>query len=185
MNKQACEQYTEWMSLAQDGMLDRTQMHVLRTHIDTCPSCRNVWEAMTAVSRVFRAAPMVAPASGFVQRFEARLAYREELRRRAMIWLLLGIGVVALALLALPSILGALSLTGRLVLPYAVVTYLQGLFDWTYLVVSALLQAAWILIRYVCAGPAGPVCVALIAVAGAMIAMWTKFLMDRLARQRA
>lgn len=185
MNTQPCEQYIEWMSLAQDGALDRTHMHLLHAHIDACASCRSLWEAMTATSRLFGAAPMVEPRPGFVQRFEARLAYREEQRRRAMIWLMLGIGAIALTLLALPSLWSVLSVTGQLVLPYQAIAYIQGLLTWTAIVVSALVEAAGVLIRYLCTGPASPLFLTVIAIAGALVATWTRFWVGRLARQQA
>jgi predicted anti-sigma-YlaC factor YlaD len=185
MNKQQCEEYTEWMSLAQDGMLDRTQTRLLHKHIATCPPCMTVWESMTIVSQMLRAAPMVEPIPGFTKRFEIRLAYREEQHRRAMVWLLLGIGAIALGFLALPSLLGALSITSRLVLPYEVVTYFYGLLNWLHVIISAVLDTIGILVRYVCTGPAGPACLALITVAGALIALWTRFLVGRLTAQRA
>ena len=102
MSKQPCDQYIEWMSLAQDSMLSSMQTRLLHTHVAACPECRTIVEAMTSVSRLFHSASLVEPAPGFVDRFEARLVYHEEQRRRAMIWFLLGIGVVALTLLALP-----------------------------------------------------------------------------------
>jgi predicted anti-sigma-YlaC factor YlaD len=184
MNQQPREQYIEWMSLAQDGMLDRSQSQLLHQHIADCSQCRLTWEAMNEISRMFRSAPMLEPEIGFVRRFEMRLVYREEQHRRAMIWALLGIGVIALTILALPSLIGALSFTGTLVLPYHVVAYVQGLMNWIYIVVSEFLEAAWLLIRYVCTGPAAPVCVALAATAAAAVAMWTKFLVGRLSGQR-
>jgi hypothetical protein len=172
------------MSLAQDGMLDRTQMRLLHAHMAVCPPCAEIWESMATISRVFHAAAMVKPAAGFLARFEARLAYRQEKRRRAMVWLLLGIGAIALTALAMPSLLRALSLTGRIVLPYQVVTYVQGLLGWVSLVVTALADAIFLLVRYVCTGPAGPACLALVAVAGSLVAIWTRFLVGRLATQR-
>ena len=184
MNKQPCEQYIEWMSLAQDSMLNRTQVHLLHTHIAACPPCKTMWEAMTMVSQMFHQAPMAEPAQGFVERFEARLAYRAEQRRRVMIWMLLGIGVIALTLLALPSLIGALSFTGYLVLPYQIIVYIQRVLDWAYIVLTALMDAIWMLIRYTFTGPAGPVSLSLIVVAGALVATWTKFLIGRLVEQR-
>jgi len=184
MNTHPCEQYIKWMSLAQDSALDRTHTHLLHTHIDACASCKSLWEEMTATSRLFRAAPMVEPHAGFVQRFETRLAYHEEQRRRAMIWLMLGIGAVTLTLLALPSLWGVLSVTGQLVLPYPVIAYIQGLLTWTAIVVRALVEAAGVLIRYLCTGPAGPLCLTVIAIAGALVATWTRFWVGRLARQQ-
>jgi len=184
MNTHQCEQYVEWMSLAQDGMLGTTQSRLLHAHMDECAACRETWNAMTAVSRLFRAAPTLAPGAGFVQRFQDRLAYRQESRRRAFVWMLLGIGAIALGLLALPSIAQVLELTGWFVLPYPVIVYLQVVLDWLALVVSSLASAAGILIRYACTGPTAAVCLTLIAVAGAMVALWTKFLVGRLAGQR-
>ena len=184
MNQQSCEHYSEWMSLALDGMLSATQTQLLHAHIATCPSCAAKWVNMTALSRAFRAAPQVEPQAGFVARFEARLARREERRRRLMVWMLLAIGSIALTLLALPSILSALSLTGHLVLPYRVIAQAQGLLDWLFLVASALGDAAWVLVRYMCTGPWGPTCLVLLAVAAAATALWTKTLVGRLNAQR-
>jgi len=184
MNKLPCKEYIEWMSLAQDGMLDRAQSHLLHEHLANCRECRLTWEAMNEISQVFHAAPMLEPEPGFVRRFQARLTYREEQHRRAMIWALLGIGVIALTILALPSLIETLSFTGSLLLPYRVVAYVQGLMNWIYILVSDLLEAAWLLIRYVCTGPAAPACLALAATAAAAVAMWTKFLVGRLSARR-
>ena len=56
--------------------------------------------------------------------------------------------------------------------------------DWAYIVLTALADAIWMLIRYMFTGPAGPVSLSLIAVAGALVAAWTKFLIGRLTGQR-
>jgi hypothetical protein len=143
-----------------------------------------MWESMTEISRVFHAAEMVGPAPGFVARVEARLAYRQEQRRRAMVWLLLAIGTIALAFLAMPSLFTALSLTGRLVLPYQVIVYVQQLLTWANVVVTAFAEAVFLLVRHLCTGPAGTACLALVSMAGALVAIWTRFLVGRLAAQR-
>ena len=183
MNVEMCEQYTEWMSLAQDGMLNSTQTRLLHAHLAACPPCRRQWEAMTLVSQILRAAPMVAPAPGFVARFQARLAYREEQRRRALIWILLGIGALALVVLALPSLIGVLCFTGRLILPYEVVAYVQGLLNWVGIVGRALADAAWVLIRYAVTKPAGLACLGSVAAAGVLVAIWMRLLLGRTATQ--
>jgi hypothetical protein len=133
---------------------------------------------------MFHATTMVEPAPGFVARVEARLAYRQEQRRRAMVWLLLGIGTIALAFLAMPSLLAALSLTGRLVLPYQVITNIQQLLNWVNVVVTVFADAVFLLARHICTSPAGTACLALVAMAGALVAIWTRFLVGRLATQR-
>lgn len=184
MHKQPCEHHAEWMSLAQDGMLNSTQSHLLHAHLASCAPCRAQWEAMAAVSRLFHAAPMVSPGPGFVTRFEARLAYRKEQRRQGMVWLLLGIGVIALGILALPSLIPVLSLTGRMVLPYGVIAYLQGLFDWAYIVFSALMDAAAVLIRHFVTTPAGIACICSAVVAGLLLVAWTRLVVHRMATER-
>lgn len=184
MNKQPCESYTEWMSLALDGMLSPTETRLLHSHIASCPSCASTWQAMQQVSSMLRAAPIAEPQPDFVKRFEARLAYQAEQRRRTMVWMLLGIGAIVLALLALPSLLGVLRLTGHLVLPYQVVAYARGVANWLYLVANAFLEASWTLVRFACTGPTAGTCLLLVAAAAGMIALWTRLVVGRLAGQR-
>jgi anti-sigma factor RsiW len=185
MNKQHCESYTEWMSLALDGMLNATETYLLHSHIASCPLCASTWQAMQQASSMLRAASLVAPEAGFVERFEARLAYQAEQRRRTMIWMLLGLGAMVLALLALPSVLNVLRLTGHLVLPYRVTVYAIAVLDWLYLLASALLEAGETLARSVCSGTNARACVLLAAVPAALIALWTRLVIGRLAGQRA
>jgi predicted anti-sigma-YlaC factor YlaD len=184
MNQQPCENYSEWMSLAQDGMLNSTQSHLLHTHLAACPPCQAQWEAMTLISQMFHAAPMVTPIPGFAARFQARVAYRREQRRQALILVLLSVGVIAIAILSLPSLFGVLSFAGQLILPYRIITYIQGLFDWVYIVLSALADAAWVLIRHFATTPAGLAFIGSVAVAGALVLVWTRLLVGRLATQR-
>lgn len=160
MNKRQCDTFTEWMSLAQDGLLNGTQMHLLHAHISVCPECSKRWTAMTNLSHLFHAAPMVAPSPGFTARLAARLAYRAERRRLGVIGILLGIGVIALIVLAMPSVLGALYFTGETVLPYGVLLRLAGLVAWAYVLLTTLADAAWLLLQHfssllVCAGGGG------------------------------
>ena len=185
MNENMCERYQEWMSLAQDGMLNSMQNQLLHEHLSTCPSCRLQWEAMTLVSQMFRAAPMAEPVPGFLPRFQARLAHWQERRRRAMVAVLLGFGVFALTILALPSLIRLLGFTGQLILPYWLVVYLQGLIDWAYLVLSALLDAAGLLIAGFASSPTGLACVSAAAIAGTLILIWIPAMMGRLATRTA
>jgi anti-sigma factor RsiW len=184
MNKQPCDSFIEWMSLALDGMLGPTETRLLHGHIASCPSCADTWEAMHHVSSLLRAAPIAEPQSDFVKRFEARLAYRAEQRRRTLVWMLLGIGAIVLALLALPSLVGVLRLTGQLVLPYQVIAYARDTMNWLYLVTNAFLEAAWTLIRFACTGPNAGACLLLAALAASMVVLWTRLVVSRLAGQR-
>jgi hypothetical protein len=134
---------------------------------------------MTFVSQVFRAAPMVAPAPGFVERFQARLAYREEQRRRGMVWLLLGMGAFALLALTLPSLIGVLCFTGRLILPYQMVVYVQGIFDWISVASISLADALWVLVRYAVTRPTGWTILGSAAAIGVLGLFWMRSLIGR------
>lgn len=180
MNEQLCDQYLEWMSLAQDGMLSSTQTHLLHAHLATCPECQTTWEAMTAVSQILHAAPMVAPGSGFVARVQARLAVREERRRQVLVGALLGIGVLSLIVLALPSILGLLSVTGRLVLPYTVFAYAQSLCNWAAIVLGSLASTIWVLARHLAARPSVWTCTGFAAAAALCILVWIRVWLGRM-----
>jgi len=179
MNQRPCEPYSEWMSLAQDGLLDGAQMQQLHQHLEECPSCQLEWEAMNEISRLFHAAPMLAPAPGFTARFQAQLAYREERRHQAMIWVLLTVGVITLTLLALPSLIGVLCFTGRLILPYEVVAYVQGLLNWLAIAARTLADAAWVLIRNMATRPASLACLGSSAAAGILALVWMRIFMGR------
>jgi hypothetical protein len=184
MNQETCEQYGEWMSLAQDGMLSGTQTRLLHVHLGTCPPCQTEWEAMTLVSQMFRAAPMVAPSPGFVERFEAKLALHQEQRRRGMIWLLLGMGAFALLALMLPSLIGVLCFTGQLILPYQAIAYIQGVLNWISMASIALANALWVLVRYGATKPAGLACLGSLVAIGLLGVTWMRSLIGHRVLQR-
>jgi predicted anti-sigma-YlaC factor YlaD len=179
MNQATCDQYGEWMSLAQDGMLNSTQTRLLHTHLASCQPCQTEWEAMTFVSQMFRAAPMIAPMPGFAARFQAKLAFREEQRRRIMIWILLGMGAFALLALALPSLIGVLCFTGRLILPYQIVAYIQGILNWVSMASIALADALWVLVRYAAIRPIGLACLGSVAAVGIVGIIWMRSVLGR------
>jgi anti-sigma factor RsiW len=185
MNAHSCDQYLEWMSMAQDGVLSSTQMRLLYAHLASCPECQTTWEAMTAVSQILHAAPMIAPAAGFVARVQARLAAHEEQRRQVIVGALLGVGVLSLSILALPSIAGLLSVTGRLVLPYTIFVYAQNLYYWTALVLGSLVSNTWVLVRHVAARPSVWTCIGFAAAMVLCISIWLRIWLGRMAQQES
>lgn len=174
MNQQNCDQYTEWMSLAQDSMLSSTQTRLLHGHMSVCPPCQTQWEAMTFVSQLLHSAPMVAPPAGFATRVKKTLEYRQEHRRRTVIWLFLGLGALVLLFLALPIVLGTLWSAGRLFLPYPLIAYGQSIVYWINVVLRNLSNAAWVLVRFAAANPTVRTSLAAGAVAGAASILWMR-----------
>lgn len=76
------DEYTEKISLWLDNELSPNEITALKTHMTTCPACRHTYEAMQRVDTMFRSAArvMVAPSTGFTQRFETRLARHRHIK---------------------------------------------------------------------------------------------------------
>jgi hypothetical protein len=184
MNQQNCEQYTEWMSLAQDGMLSSTQTRLLHGHMAVCSPCQTQWEAMNLVSQLLHAAPMVAPVAGFAARVKKKLEYRQERRRRVAILGFLGLGALVLLILALPTVLGTLWFAGRWFLPYRVIAYGQGIASWINVALRALRDAAWVLLRFAATNPTVQTSLAMGTIAGAASVLWMRFAFRARATQR-
>ena len=103
MNHQPFE---DW--LLNDKHLTSTEKHELDLHLRTCTSCT----ALSATGLALRSASVVAPAPGFVMRFQQRLIAQKIAERRRKLW-----GMIVL-------ILGGVSLLGWFAAPYlyAVIT---------------------------------------------------------------
>lgn len=74
MNRQ--DSYTKKISLWLDDELNPTEVTELKAHLADCSTCRQTYEAMRRVDSLLHtaAAVLVPPSSGFVERFETRLA---------------------------------------------------------------------------------------------------------------
>ena len=175
-NQQNCDQYLEWMSLAQDGMLNSTQTRLLHGHLSVCPPCQTTWEAMTFVSQMLHSAPMVAPPPDFAQSVHKKLEYRQERRRRTVIGLILGLGAFAVLILALPNLVNAIWFAGRMFLPYQIIAYGQGILNWINVALRTLGDAAWVIVRFAAANPTVQASLGAGAIAGAGSVLWMRFL---------
>lgn len=87
--------YENW--LLDDERLTAEQERELRIHLRNCPQCA----ALARANLALRAAPMSAPPSGFLVRFQTKLVAERKAQRRRNImgWtllLLIGMGVVLL-----------------------------------------------------------------------------------------
>ncbi len=96
------EEYYLMMMDTLDGELAEEQQMQLESHLRACPPCQREWQALVAIDKLFREAPILAPAADFTQRTLARLP-----NRRYRAWL---IGVIYTVLLfsgVLPLLIGA------------------------------------------------------------------------------
>lgn len=91
--------YEEW--LLNDERLNSEQDRELRDHLRSCPSCARLAQANLAL----RSSAVIAPAPGFAQRFQVRLAAQQAIERRRAkfgLLLLLVIGLGGLLWLLVP-----------------------------------------------------------------------------------
>lgn len=93
--------YQAWMQDLLDGSLAGPARVQLEAHLASCQDCLTRWNALSAVDRLFKAAPLAAPRAGFSGRYKARAAQRRS--RPRLVW-----GAVALGL-------GAVGATGVVV----------------------------------------------------------------------
>jgi predicted anti-sigma-YlaC factor YlaD len=102
-----CQVYRHWMSLKLDGLLDEDQERALQAHLAMCAACRAEWEALQFVSCLLNEQPTVPAPTGFVARFEGRLAAERAARRRGVLGAAaLALGAFGLTALALSSLAG-------------------------------------------------------------------------------
>lgn len=103
--------YHAWMQELLDGALPGPARVQLEAHLAGCRACQARWNALSAVDRLFKAAPMAAPRPGFSGRFTARLAQRRS--RPRLVWgaVALGAGAVGASALVVPlslAVIGSL-----------------------------------------------------------------------------
>ncbi len=94
--------YQAWMHALLDGALATPARRQLEEHLAGCQGCQANWAALSAVDRLFKAAPLAAPRPGFAGRFKARQAQRRS--RPRLVWgaLALGAGAVAASAVVAP-----------------------------------------------------------------------------------
>lgn len=106
--------FTEKISLWLDDQLSPAEVTELKNHLAHCQHCRQVYQSIQQVHRLFHSAgrQMAAPAPRFSQRFEARLA-RHRARKPWQLWLAMAallLGALFVGAWALVSSLTVVSL---------------------------------------------------------------------------
>lgn len=102
-----CKDIGQLMSLSLDDALTTERARQLQRHLDRCQSCQAKWTSMRRISQLFAEAPLVPPPTGFAARVSQRLAQREGRRRWILGGMILFMGLIALAVLVCPAIIGA------------------------------------------------------------------------------
>lgn len=69
---------------------------MLQAHLETCESCRDLFDALQTVEKQLHTSPMLSPEPGFSQRWEVRLASYRLMRQRWQTSLALACSAVVL-----------------------------------------------------------------------------------------
>lgn len=94
----------DWlMSLALDGQLDATEQVRFDTLVADHEQLAVVWKAWQWIDSEFDATPSLAPSTGFVQRFELRLAEEEKQRQQRVLLLSTALALMALLVVFLST----------------------------------------------------------------------------------
>ena len=89
----------DWlMSLALDEQLDASEQARFDALLGDHPELAGAWQAWQWIDREFAATPALTPPSGFVGRFELRLAEQEQQRQQRLILFSAALALVALAI---------------------------------------------------------------------------------------
>lgn len=103
-NAQHVEAEFDWlMSLALDDQLDNDDLARLKMLTAENEDLALTWKAWQWIDSEFSATPSLTPPSGFVQRFEARLAEQEQQRQQRVLLLSTALALMALFLVFLST----------------------------------------------------------------------------------
>ena len=96
--------FEEWLLSGETLAPEETQS--LQEHLDTCEACRLLAQALQQVDHTLRNAPQLAPAPGFVSRWQAHLAARQlKQHRRQTFWIMLFSIGGAMAIFAIMAVM--------------------------------------------------------------------------------
>jgi hypothetical protein len=82
----------------------------LQSHLDTCPQCQRTHRKWQAAQRELRARKLIAPAPGFITRWQSGLAERRAREQRKQAWRVF-VGFVAAAMFILLVLVGYVMMT--------------------------------------------------------------------------
>lgn len=107
-----CQQATELMSLALDGLLDEEGRQTLEAHFAICVLCQRTWAAMQQLSTFLSAAPMIGPSPGFATRVTERIVRQQKRRQLVAGYTVLVVGILLLLALPIAYMAGSVSIAG-------------------------------------------------------------------------
>lgn len=156
--------------LFSEDSLNSQEAALLQAHLESCETCRNLFDALQTVERELHASPMLAPEPGFSRRWEARLVSQRLMRQRWQTNLALACSAAILL-----AFLGALAWLSLPVLqnPFAYLLILVYRLTSFYYTLTELSNGLGLVVRLVLALAPPTLWIALAVVAASLTALWT------------
>ncbi|MBI4772144.1 MAG: zf-HC2 domain-containing protein [Chloroflexi bacterium] len=149
--------YREWLIDARTGLMTPEQRARLEGHLAACAECRSVRQGVARLDQLFSRPPMVPAPSGFVARFEGRLAARQSRSRWFFGGMALSFGaagaLAAAALVLAPLLAQAGQAATRPGLTAGVLSGAASLTRVSLAVTDALCLGLWVLLKTLSSQP--------------------------------
>lgn len=133
----------DWLLSGEALTPDQTQQ--LNEHLQSCSECNQTKVALTEVKYLFHSAGQTSPAVGFTNRWQARLSYQQEARKRRNSWALFGVAAGMAFIILLFILWGALGLFNS---PVVILSSLVYLWTFSQVYVQDLAGIFRVLIRF-------------------------------------
>lgn len=91
--------FKEW--LLSEEPLTQEQNRAFQEHLSDCADCRQTQDSWAEVHNLFQHTPQLAPAAGFADRWQSRLAARRVKRQRLQLGLALAAGIILVLVILL------------------------------------------------------------------------------------
>jgi len=174
-----CQEIGQLMSLSLDDALTTDEARQLQMHLERCQGCQAKWNSMKRISQLFADAPLVPPPAGFAAKVSQRLAQREARRRWILGGLILLLGIIALAVLALPAIIGAFMTLLQLLSCSPLLSHGPQLILKLISIGRPLVKAVWLAITALVSPSGHPILVSYSLVVFALTALWVRLVSGR------
>lgn len=174
-----CQEIGQLMSLSLDDALTADKARQLQMHLDGCQSCQAKWIYMERISQLFADAPLAPPPAGFAAKVSQRLAQRQARRRVVLGGVILFMGTISLAALALPAIISAPMALEQLCSYSLLLSHGLQLVLKLISVGRPLVKAGWLVLTAVLSPSGRPVLAFYSLAVFALTALWVRLVSDR------
>jgi len=169
-----CPEASELLSLRLDRRLSSDEERCLQAHLASCEACREEWQALQQVHRLFGQARMVAPPPLMKERIMARIRRRDD---RLAAWrrgLLFFLGLVIVLILSSSLFFGLSAIVINAPDSSSLISTLAEAATRIVAITATVFQALATCLRALLASANWLIVVGYLAMAGALLMGWTR-----------